>query len=47
MIKQILKRISERLKRKGIEVNVSVKIGTNNETIRNIKKPIYFEKEDK
>ena len=45
MSKSLIKRAVEKLKRKGIEINVSVKIGNNNAIEQKIKKPIYFEKE--
>ena len=47
MIKPILKKLSDKLRRKGIEVNVSVKIGETETPKKEIKKPIYFEKEGK
>lgn len=47
MMKQIFKKFGEKLKKKGIEVNVSVKIGEPKVEERKIIKPIYFEKEDK
>ena len=48
MAKSIFKKIIEKVKGKGIEINLSVKVSNNmDNTIgqKVIKKPIYFEKE--
>lgn len=47
MVKQIFKKFSEKLKKKGIEVNVTVKIGEPKVIEKKIIKPIYFESEVK
>lgn len=45
MVKQIIRKFGEKLRKKGIEVSVSVKIGEPRVEERKIVKPIYFEKE--
>ena len=47
MIKEVFKKLGEKLKKNGIEVNLSVKITDPKITERKIIKPVYFEKEDK
>lgn len=48
MVKQIIRKFGEKLRKKGIEVNVSVKIGEPKVVEeKKIIKPIYFESEGK